>query len=745
MNYKSTCVMLNYYCKTFFLLIILLFPVSNFAQGKHETSWHLLGDSISVPVPPKEHPRLYLMSRDIDDLKRRLSHPALKPVWEDLLEEAKKNIQISIETDAIRYLVTQDKKVGKRVAEEALKALKNAEFDPKQQDVTRPIGRMMVTGAIAYDWCYPLLTTHQKKEFIEQFLRLASQLECGYPPRVIGWVTGHGSEWMIMRDMLSAGIAIYDEYPDMYNHAAATFFSYLLPARNFWYPGHAFHQGTAYSETRFSSDMYPLWIFDRMGAGNVYHPSQQFVPYQWIYLRRGDGQLLRGGDGQNRVPKLRSQLCASYYKDGYVLSDYLQNPGNAPINQLFELLWSDPDLVPLPISDLPLTRYMGFPYGWMIARTGWDENAVVAEMKINIYHFGNHQHHDGGAFQIYFKGPLALDAGLYNVYTSLHNRAYNQRTIAHNSLLIYNPDEVFNTRPEFINDGGQRLPNNRREPKDLAVLLNPDNGYKTGEILAHGFGPDLIRPDYSYLKGDLTSAYSEKVKEVNRSFTFLNLNDKNIPAALIVFDKVVSTNPEYKKFWLLHSIEEPEIKQENITISLNQRGWTGKMINTVLLPKQENMEIIPVGGPGKEFWVFGKNYEHEPLRGNPDDFEIGEWRVELKPKIAAAEDYFLNVMQVMDRNYKNILPVNRIDGEKIIEVKISDRIVVFSKTSDLLDKSFSLSVPDDGNYKILLTDLMPGNWQILKNNQVFSPVEIVGENTGTLYFEGSGGEYRFLR
>ena len=76
--------------------------------------------------------------------------------------------------------------------------------------------------------------------------------------------------------------------------------------------------------------MYPLWIFDRLGAGPVYDPALQFVPYQWIYMRRPDGQLLRAGDGQSRPPKLRSLLNASYYKDPYVLADYLRDPRHRP-------------------------------------------------------------------------------------------------------------------------------------------------------------------------------------------------------------------------------------------------------------------------------------------------------------------------------------------------------------------------------------------------------------------------------
>lgn len=102
---------------------------------------------------------------------------------------------------------------------------------------------MMVTGAIVYDWLYPLLTAEQKREFVIELVRLAKTQECGYPPVGGGSVTGHTSEAMIMRDMLSAGVAIYDEAPEMYRLAAGRFFREHLPARNWFYPGNAYHQG----------------------------------------------------------------------------------------------------------------------------------------------------------------------------------------------------------------------------------------------------------------------------------------------------------------------------------------------------------------------------------------------------------------------------------------------------------------------------------------------------------------------
>ena len=54
---------------------------------------------------------------------------------------------------------------------------------------------------------------------------------------------------------------------------------------------------------------------------------------------------------------------------------------------------------------------------------------------------------DLGHFSIYYKGHLALDSGIYqgkdadNGWGKENYVNYYSRTIAHNSLLIYDPDE----------------------------------------------------------------------------------------------------------------------------------------------------------------------------------------------------------------------------------------------------------------------------------------------------------------
>ena len=98
-----------------------------------------------------------------------------------------------------------------------------------------------------------------------------------------------------MRDMLSAGIAIYDEYPDMYNHVITMLYRDYIPARNYFYAGQNYHQGTNYVHVRFACDLFPLWILDKMGAAAFTALSARFVLYDIIYLGVPTGVLYACG------------------------------------------------------------------------------------------------------------------------------------------------------------------------------------------------------------------------------------------------------------------------------------------------------------------------------------------------------------------------------------------------------------------------------------------------------------------
>lgn len=720
---------------------------------------------VALPPVPAEHPRLYLRAADVAKLPQRMAHPVLAPVVTRLRKMATQSPQARVEWEALNYLTQPDAAKGRATIVETLGLLKACKLADKQ-DACRETGRMMVTGAIVYDWLHPLLTAEQKRAFIVELVRLAKTQECGYPPVGGGSVTGHTSEAMIMRDMLSAGVAIYDEEPEMYRLAAGRFFREHLPARNWFYPGNAYHQGDSYGLHRYSWDLFPLFIFDRLGAGNVYNPEQRFVPYHALYVTRPDGQRLRGGDsfkvstawGQPWNEFGGTVLTASYYGDGVLLSQFLKQGATGGGEAIFELLWRDPELAAKPIEALPLSRYFGSPFGWMVARTGWGEDATIAELKINEYNFGNHQHADGGAFQLYARGALAIDSGLYEGgssgnYGSPHGKNYYWRTIAHNSLLVYDPAEKFTAKGGYGNDGGQRLPNGRSEPRTLDDLLSPAKGYRTGKVLAHGFGPDAQTPDYTLLQGDLTAAYSAKVRGVTRSFVFLNLKNSAVPAALIVFDRVVSADPAFRKFWLMHTVEEPRVDGTRAAVERTEHGQRGQLNLDVLWPAADNAEVGKVGGPGKEYWVFGTNYTNDvpAERRAKSSMETGAWRIEVSPKQAAAEDLFFTVMQTTDRTAPKRLPVTRIEAGERVGCAIAGEgatwVVLLRKDSQHSADSVKVTVPSAGrgvsasHERVLLTDLAAGRWEARRTGAGEVVAFDVAAESGAGWFEGMAGEW----
>ena len=712
-----------------------------------------------IPIPPEEHPRLYLRSQHVPALAARISHPALKPAIDLIHAQSNRAPNLALEWAAVEYLMQPGERAGRAIVEDTLRLLRETAF-VKRLDYARTTGRIMVTGAIVYDWLYPLLTADEKRAYVAELLRLAHTQECGYPPVKQGAVNGHSAEALLMRNMLSAGIAIYNEFPEMYELTAARIFREHIPARNWFYPGHAYHQGDSYGPGRFTWDCYALFIFDRLGAPGIFHPDQRWVPYHFLYSTRPDRQRLRAGDsylhftpkGQPWNEDLGTMLTASYYEDGMLMEQHNRQRSYHPDNGIFEFLWRNLEVQPHGPEKLPLSRYFGFPFGWMIARTSWGHDAAIVEMKVNKYNFVNHQHLDAGAFQIYHRGPLAIDSGLYQgssgAYDSEHCRNYFWRTIAHNSMLVHDPKEDFG-EPQFGNDGGQRIPNGRRETLTLEALLLKEHGYRTATTLGQGFGPQQLKPAYTYLQGDFTQAYSRKVRAFRRSFLFVNFEDAKVPGALIVFDRVVSASAEFRKYWLLHTMEEPRI--EGATVRVDAPGEEGgRLWMNVLLPRTAALQAV--GGPGKEYWVFGKNYENNPNpRHNANgSIESGAWRVELSPAEAAEEDHFLTVMQIAGRELERPLPVSPLRAQNregcLIAGPTGYWAVLFRRDCQRSGDPVAFTVPQSANHvRVLICDLLPGKWTAAAPAEGATKEIVVPDSSGIAYFQGTPGIWRLAR
>ncbi|MCL2709238.1 MAG: heparinase II/III family protein [Planctomycetaceae bacterium] len=726
------------------------------------------GKDLTLPVPPAEHPRLYFRKSHIAELKTKAEHPLLKDAWERINRSANVatdgkleqgvimnyNLRIidAIEARAFLYVLTGDKKMGNEAVDLLFNMNNTLIINPQKQDVTREIGRVIFATAVVYDWCYDLIAPEEKKSLIAIMESLAADMEIKWPLLVQGSVTGHGVEAQYARDVLAFGIAVYDENPDIYRRAAGRIFAELIPAQNFTYLSGYHHQGSAYGPYRFSWEVLTTMIFDRMGYPNITSPLQGQMPYWWIYTRRPDGQLFRDGDDwidRNPFGQVWTfpdiAYTASFYKDPILMGE-AQRQGSIGRTPLYDLLFVDPSVpADADLTSLPLTRFFPYPFGGMVARTGWERGATsdtaMAEMKIVERQYNNHQHLDSGSFQLYYKGPLAVDSGLYEgvegAYGSPHFQNYYQRTIAHNCMLVYNPDEAmtWHGRP-VANDGGQRWPGRAGEPRNIDVVMSEE--YKKGEVKTHDFGPDPMKPEYSYLKGDITRAYTDKVKNHQRAFVFLNLDNTQVPAALIVYDYVVSSNKDFKKTWLLHCVQEPVFSGNVCTVIRNEKGYSGKLVNTVLLP--QSMVLEKVGGPGNEYSVDGVNYFNR-IRNDNNSSDGAIWRVELSPATPAETDVFLNVMQVTDAENTQLLPVEKIETDQMTGVQIGDRIVLFAKNGNLENQPINLPIKGSGTFKVLMTDLVNGNWEVLGSG---TP-GVIRVDRNLIYFQATAGDFRIER
>ena len=747
-----------------------------------------LATAADPPTPPAGHPRLMLRPGDIPRLRERYNSPGMADVKARLLEQARgtddgrlpegrpedvwhDTRRLAFEARAFLYLVEGDEAAGRSALRMALDYLSSTATDFRANDdyfLSLAIHKGILGAAMVYDWCYPLLTPEQKSEFVSQVKRVAERSECSWPPTGILFVTGHYSELKPVA-MLAAGIAFHDEDGSIYNLMADHLYNGFAPARNFFYPGHKHHQGTAYGPSRFDNEVTASFIVTRMGLPNPCVPDQGKVPYYFLYSRRPDGLfMIEGDDYAGAGPDWYAggdllHMLAAMYGDPYVQDEALRY-GRYVDDATLRMLVRDETLTSRPVEELPLTRYFGRPFGQMIARTGWDvqggkdAGAAIATMNIGEYLFGNHQHLDAGHFSVYYKGPLTIDSGIYigteGGYGCEHFKNYYQRTVAHNSLLILDPEEptpLSWSQPvrgwlPTSRDGGQFwLAGGRGEVQTIEQVI--EHGPRA-RVLAHAFGPDPVAPDYSYLAGDITPGYlapppyPAKVRKVARSFVFLNLKNAQHPAALIVFDRVTSRRPEFRKSWLLHSVNEPAVNEGMTVIARSEDGYNGRLVNHTLLPPPGNREITSIGGPGREFWVDGRNYPQG--YDQPRSHDPGAWRVEVSPKEPAATDLFLNVMQVMDaEGGPEPLAPRLLDQGEMVGAAIADRAVFFSRTAARLDGPVGVQLPDTGgDWGCMVAGLSAGRWKV--EGRASFGLEVTDEG-GCLYFRGPAGKYTLTR
>jgi hypothetical protein len=260
---------------------------------------------------------------------------------------------------------------------------------------------------------------------------------------------------------------------------------------------------------------------------------------------------------------------------------------------------------------------------------------------------------------------------------------------------------------------------------------------------------DHVPGQYHYAMGDASGAYSpRKLKKFTREVIYSPVQD-----LLFVFDRVVSTNPSFKKAWLLHGVNKPSVDQDTpqggpeakefkTASTFRFREGSGELLVHSLLPRER--VVTRRGGPGHDFytpgddhggsWGTGENWPADPQQGGPlpedpkvqhmwktfwgSDFSKispsnrknvvpGAWRVEVSPAAPAEEDFFLHVFVIGDIGATGKRRIELIDGVNFLGAAAESGPFVLFSASDAASQEGEVSLPDLACDSLIASGLVP--------------------------------------
>ncbi len=326
-----------------------------------------------------------------------------------------------------------------------------------------------------------------------------------------------------------------------------------------------------------------------------------------------------------------------------------------------DFLWRDRTVTKGDLKNFKLSHLSRGP-GYVYARSSWDEDATYFFFKCGD-RFTAHQHLDVGHFLIYKHQELAGDGGHYDSFDTPHTVNYYMRTVAHNTMLIRDPSETWSKGLRALRnatvgaDGGQRhnWPNHNGSVVDVKAWRKKRKLYDIADLLAFE-----DRGKYLYVAGNCTRAYSpKKLQYFTRQIVFIR------PGTFIIFDRVRSTHPKFKKTWLLQAMKPPTGEAPDFVIT-NGRG---KLTVQTLLPKNPRVKLVTgeaVNGYGRQTWPPEKT--HGPGV---------ECRIEISPSKPAKTDYFLNVLTATDGDVESVPQATVRQKGTEITVTVGDAQVTF--------------------------------------------------------------------
>ncbi len=742
---------------------------------------------------PAGHPRLYVNASTLPALQARAT--AGNPLWSQLLNQANGSYDVNdwgnvMESSALVGLVTGQSGYCSRALQIA-SLQRDADIGYNQRSGAGEL-------ALVYDWCYPQMSETMRNQMIQYFNAWGDKQKWSSPTHFTDAQPGWGNYWPAFSFSFAlAGLATYGdneraaEWLDEYRQTRVSQYDTAALARIA--EGGSWPEGTVYDWLANPPRMYAQaawlsgtgenlflstsWFRERLGYlllqnypgtdsewGYTFHP----------YISQGDAERHRGSMANYKriMSLLLVQMFPSDPRAGELQAYLTASPADTslPFQYYLEFLWNAPTVMPVPPAS---TAHYAPALGQFVWRSGWPSGAADTDPCATYItfnagdHFTYHQHYDQNAFSLWKCGDLALDSGVYSGNgLSYHDVNYYVRTIAHNTLVVYNPQENFTSvRSDAVsNDGGQRtVAPASRSPESVSYWDMHAQQYDTGDILRHEEAAL-----FSYALGDATKAYNNpgysqmasysgngpKVTRFQREFVYLRPLEPTATASrdfVVLYDRVGVVSAGFSQSntkLLFHTLTLPTVSGTPQAVSSGETLYAnaaeavaasggGKLFFRFLLPAQRNVRLV--GGRGqKSFWVFGQNYDWHWSAGESqprpvtdfDPLPYGEFRLELEPADAALDHNFLTVLFPTAAATAAMPAATLISASGMEGVHLADsalnRLVLFSSAADggAPGGALSYSYSPTAATLNLLVDLPP-NAEYLLTSQRAGAVQTV--------------------
>lgn len=319
----------------------------------------------------------------------------------------------------------------------------------------------------------------------------------------------------------------------------------------------------------------------------------------------------------------------------------------------YQFIWREPEAPLRPLALAPLA-HRAQSVGVGVSRSDWSELATWLMFQSGP-HFARAQHLEALSLSLYRRGTALMPpAGAYDGPTTSHALNYAIRSLAKNTVFIYDPDEYswydlrqgVKPRGTYANDGGQRAwadfaPDGRplrHAPWTAASLGQWEEKAHIYQVAS--LGPLARRPRYAYFRGDATWAYrgsTDKARRVVRHVFHLRgggPQDARAAEAVLVVDDLVLRRPGLRAGVTLHFPDRPQMTKALDPLGPGRyQGRAGRMRLAVDDSRLEVVCLLPanpairlVGGRGlAASWVDGMNYPPIAPAVNP-----APWRVEIE-------------------------------------------------------------------------------------------------------------------